>query len=165
MRKKFRLADDSLLHLYGLIDLIDDELIKRNYLGFISVSAVTACELAIKEIFYEFGDDESELLGTVTRNIFHKINGRIAPNHLYNHISCFGKKYVDIFKERLRSTNEKTLQESGVNIIESYKSLVDCRNRFVHEGEILDTITYDELKRSYDSGKSVVHCLSDSMVR
>lgn len=59
----FKLADDIISHVDTVIHEIADPFISSRYIGFISVSAVTVYELAIKEIFCDFATQEHEVLG------------------------------------------------------------------------------------------------------
>ena len=62
------LADGVITHLNGVVAGLTDQFLVSRYIGFVSVSAVTVYELAIKEIFTSFGEKKHKVLGQFTRN-------------------------------------------------------------------------------------------------
>ncbi len=74
----FRHADDVIAHLNTVVPTITDPLLVAKYSGFAAVAAVTVYELAIKEIFCEFGRRKHKILGNFTESYFDRINGRIT---------------------------------------------------------------------------------------
>ena len=63
----FQLADDVISHLNTVIGGISDPFIASRYVGFVAVASVTVYELAIKEIFIDFGERKHKVLGEFTR--------------------------------------------------------------------------------------------------
>ena len=103
----FRLADDLLMHLQPTVASIQDPFIVSRYTGFITVAGVTVYELAIKEIFCEFGARKHKVLGTFTSAFFDRINGQIQYKTLHeNYIRRFGERYVARLKETLALNKE-----------------------------------------------------------
>jgi hypothetical protein len=52
---RFQSTDDLINHLNTFVPTLTDEQIKSKYAGFLSANAVTAYELAIKDIFIRSG--------------------------------------------------------------------------------------------------------------
>src|ERR1700689_3219584 len=103
----FKSADDFLAHVQPIVTGIPDPLLASRYTGFIAVAGVTVYELAIKEIFCEFGESKHQVLGTFARSFFDKINGRIRYETLHReYVSRFGEKYVRKFKKGVAAKNE-----------------------------------------------------------
>lgn len=163
---RFALVEDYIAHLDPMMAGIADPFIKSRYLGFIATSAVTAYELAIKDIFYAFADKKHVVLGAFARAKFEQMNGRIKLKALKaEHIAMFGQKYVTRFDAKIEAREISSLKSGTGSIKSSYGNVISWRNTFVHEGRAPATATYDELKRAYLSGKEVIHCLSETMVR
>lgn len=162
----FRLADDLVAHLNEVVGRVDDPFISSRYVGFVSIVAVTVYELAIKEIFFEFGEKQHKVLGNFTRSYFDRINGRIKTKHLRNeYIPRFGLKYVRRFRKNEKLVEKKYLREKGVSVWACYNNVIQWRNEFSHEGRIPATVTYHEVVRSYEVGKEVIRCLAETMTR
>jgi len=162
----FRLADEYILHLDAVMNSIPDPFIKSRYVGFVAVSAVTAYELAIKEIFIAFAEKKHKALGSFSRAFFYRINGRIKRDELRKeYIKKFGDKYLEAFDKKLNIKEMEILQSQRVSIKEAYANIINWRNDFAHEGIIPTTPTYEEVKTSYELGKNVINCLAASMVR
>ena len=163
---RFSLVEDYLVHLDPVMAGIADPFIQSRYLGFILISAVTVYELAIKDIFYAFADKKHSVLGQFARAKFDHLNGRIKIDALKkDHIGMFGEKYVKKFDKRLSKFEDISLLAGNGSIKSSYGNVITWRHKFVHEGIAPETTNYDEIKRAYKSGKEVIHCLNEAMVR
>ena len=161
----FTLADDVINHLDSLISNADS-FIASKYVGFVSISAVTVYELAIKEIFIEFGKKKHKVLGNFTSSFFIRINGRIKTRTIQNeYIKRFGDKYVKRFKTKKEKAEKKSLREDRISILSSYSNIIEWRNQFAHEGKVPIYVTYAEVKQSYSAGKKLIDCLAETMVR
>jgi len=66
--QRFALADDYINYVDSVIGAIPDDFIKSRYVGFLSISAVTAYELAFKDIVIEFAEKNTRYL-VVSREI------------------------------------------------------------------------------------------------
>ena len=133
----FKLADDMIAHLDTVISAIKDPFIASRYVGFVLVVAVTVYELALKEIFCEFGEKKHRVLGNFTRSYFDRINGRIKINTIRNeYIPRFGEKYEKRFKRKLVIVENVGLRSHGISICTSYNNIIEWRNGFSHEGII-----------------------------
>lgn len=162
----FTLVDDFLMHLDSLMTNIQDPFIQNRYLGFIVTAAVTAYELAIKEIFFEFSDRKHRLLGSVARHRFDRMNGQISLSDLKNkHVKMFGDKYVDKFKRKLDEVEQESLRNRKGSPQSSYGNILVWRHNFVHRGEFPNTTNYPEIRKSYELGKQVIVCLHAAMRR
>lgn len=160
------LADDVILHLNSIMSSISDPFIQSRYIGFVAVTATTVYELAIKDIFCEFGEKKHKVLGSFTRSYFDRINGRIKIAIIRDeYVKRFGDKYVEKFREKLDNSEQYWLRTQRVSIKSSYNNIIEWRNEFAHAGKIPSTVTYSEITRSYTIGKEVIKCLADSMCR
>lgn len=162
----YKLADDMIDHLDTVIVEISDPFIASRYVGFVAITGVTVYELAIKEIFIEFGEKKHRVLGSFTRSYFDRINGRIKLRNLRKeYINRFGEKYVKRFDRKLNAAEKQSLQDNRVSIINSYTNIITWRHQFSHEGTIPATANYQEITNSYKVGKEVIRCLAESMRR
>lgn len=162
----FQLADDYIVHLDTVMDSIADPFIKSRYTGFLAVSAVTVYELAIKTIFVEFAEKKHKVLGNFTNAYFERINGRIRTRDLKDkYIVKFGDKYLKKFNIKLEKKERDVLRREGSSVKASYGNIITWRNEFAHEGKIPSTPTYEEVRKSYMTGKHVIECLAESMNR
>lgn len=160
----FVLADDYITHLDAVILGISDPFIKSRYAGFLSVSAVTVYELAIKTIFIDFAKKKHSTFGTFVNSHFTRINGRIKLENIKNeYVPRFGDKYLTRFKTKLDKKEKEVLKSAGASIKSSYSNIITWRNDFAHAGQIPVTATYDEVKKAYAMGKIVIDCLAESM--
>lgn len=162
----FRLADDMIAHLDTVVGAIADPFVASRYVGFVSVVAVTVFELAIKDIFCEFGDKKHSVLGTFTRSYFDRINGNISLDTIRReYTKRFGNKYVEKFKKKLDNADTSRLRVDGVSVKSSYSNVITWRNEFAHAGRIPSTVTYEEMTKAYEAGKEVIRCLAEAMQR
>ena len=164
--RHFQIADDMISHLDTAILGISDPFIQSRYVGFVAVAAVTVYELAIKEIFCEFGAKKHKVLGTFTKSYFDRINGRIQTKVIRDdYIIRFGDKYVRRFNRKTIKTENDILRNRGISVLSCYGNIVQWRNQFTHEGNIPSTPTYTEVKDSYEYGKEIIKCLAETMQR
>lgn len=162
----FRHADDVIVHLNSVVPGLSDPLLRVKYTGFVTVAAVTVYELAIKEIFCEFGRRKHKVLGKFTESHFERINGRVTLDNIRkDYCARFGDTYVDRFKKRLDKTTEDYFVSHRRNLKSSYSNLITWRNAFAHEGQVPATVTYAEAVQAYEDGKTVIHVLATSMTR
>lgn len=160
------LADSVIAHINAAVAGIADQFLVSRYVGFVSVSAVTVYELAIKEIFISFAEKKHKVLGEFTRNYFDQINGRIKTRDIKErYLILFGEKYLKRFSKKLDAAENLSLQNSRISILTSYGNIITWRHQFAHEGQIPATATLGEAVRSYESGKEVIKCLAETMQR
>lgn len=162
----FTLVENYLAHVDPVMAAITDPFVEGKYTGFIATSAVTAYELAIKDIFYAFADKKHLVLGEVTRARFSRLNGKIKLDDLKKeHIKMFGMKYLTRFTYNLEKAENKYVSMHSKSPKSAYNNVIVWRNQFVHEGNLPNTTNYAEIKDQYTTGKEVIHCLFKSMVR
>jgi hypothetical protein len=163
---RFSLADDYLAHVDAVISALPDDFIRSRYLGFLAISAVTAYELAIKDIIFRFSDQKHRALGELARSKFERLNGRIKLADLRKqHIVSFGQKYCDRFDRELKSAEDASLVARTGSVTNSYGNLITWRHNFVHEGVWPNTATYGDLTNAYEHGKELIRCLDRAMRR
>lgn len=143
-----------------------DPLLKVKYAGFVTVAAVTVYELAIKDIFCEFGRRKHKVLGSFTESYFDRINGRIKIKVIEDdYVSRFGKSYVLKFRKHLEKAEDSHMVAFKRDLRSAYSNLIVWRNDFAHEGRAPTTATYSDVVTAYEDGKIVVHALAHAMVR
>lgn len=161
---RFIANDNLIIQLRPVIAAIADAAILSSYAGFLSVSAITVYELAIKDIFNEFATKKNKVFGVFTEKYFEKINGQIKQSDLRGkHISRFGDKYLMKFDHALQIKDTNFLTTHHATVSTAYSNLILCRHGFVHGG--VPTLTANEVMTSYELGKEVIHCLNDAMRR
>ena len=162
----FQHADDIVKHLNGVVPGLADPLLRVKYVGFVTVAACTVYELAIKEIFCEFGRKKHKVLGNVTASHFERINGRIKIKIIEDdYIVRFGSVYLERFRKRLKKAERAHMTSYRRDLRSEYSNLIQWRNDFAHDGKAPTTATYQEVVTAYEDGKTVIHCLAASMVR
>lgn len=162
--ERFIATDNLIIHLKSVVGATTDTSIKANYAGFLSVSAVTVYELAIKDVFNEFAAKKNKVFGVFVEKHFSRINGKIKIKHLKDsHIKLFGGKYLNRFDTNLKNKESALLATSKISIKSSYDNLITCRHDYVHKGS--PTLTINEVIDSYNYGKEVIHCLNEAMRR
>ncbi len=162
----FKHADDVVNHLNAIVPTLTDPLLQAKYAGFVAVAAVTVYELAIKNVFIEFGTKKHKVLGTFTESHFERINGRIRVQVIKDdYIKRFGERYKKRFEKNLEKTSKEYLLKNRRDIESSYGNLITWRNDFAHEGKVSTTATYSEVVQSYEDGKEIIHCLAETMTR
>jgi len=162
----FNLADDFIVHLDISIAGIGDPFIRSRYVGFVAVSAATVYELAIKDIFISFASRKNKVLGNFTRKYFDRINGQVGRDRIVNnYLPLFGEKYVKRFHAKIEKAEIDFLKADKISIKSSYSNLLTWRHSFAHEGVIPVNVTYEEVKKSYQYGCRLIHCLAETMNR
>ncbi|MCW0482767.1 HEPN domain-containing protein [Gaoshiqia sediminis] len=163
-QNRFIATDNLIIHLNPLISGITDSALKSNYAGFLSVSAVTVFELAIKDIFIEFAQKKNPVFGGFIEKHFANINGRIRIDELKSqHIKPFGAKYLEKFEKKLRKREKIVFTASRKNVRSDYSNLIICRHKYVHVGS--PSLTFEEVLDNYQVGKEVIHSLYEAMQR
>src|SRR5271169_3190355 len=114
-KDRFIATDNLVIHLSSAINNITDASILASYAGFLSVSAVTVYELAIKDIFSEFAIKKNKVFGSFVEDHFDRINGRIKLDNLKReHINRFGDKYKNKFKKKLQERDDSYWNASHI---------------------------------------------------
>ena len=159
----YKITDDIISHLNPVIKTIDDGFISSRYVGLVATAAITSYELAIKSIFISFAAKKHDILKVFAESYFKKLNGRIRIDELKENIKRFGKKYVDEFDKKIINAENNSITGKKGSIKESYDNIIGWRHKFVHEGEIPQTATYEETVRAYEIGKQLIKCLEEVM--
>jgi hypothetical protein len=160
---RFVATDDLVKHLQTIIPLVTDEELKSKYAGFLSASAVTVYELAIKDIFITFARKKNPVFGTFVEKHFNQINGRIKIRDLKDYVRLFGEKYLKKFDRYLKEKNNTlfTIYHNDISAI--YGNIITCRHNYIHENS--PTMTFNEVAEGYKLGKEVIHVLNQTMQR
>jgi len=162
----FNHADDVVNHLNVVVPSLTDPLLQAKYVGFVAVASVTVYELAIKEIFIDFGAKKHKVLGEFAESYFGRINGRIKISVIKDdYVKRFGGRYKTRFNKKLDKASKDYLITNRRDIKSSYGNLITWRNDFAHEGRLSTTATYAEVVQSYEDGKEVIRCLAETMTR
>lgn len=161
---RFLPTDNLITNLRPYLVTVSDAAVLSSFAGFLSVSAVTVYELAIKDIFNEFALKKNKVFGHFMQMHLARINGRIQIDDLRkNQVKLFGVKYDSKFDRGLIQKEASYLALHRISIKSSYKNLITCRHDFVHKGS--PTLTINEVIDNYDYGKEIIHSLYDSMKR
>lgn len=141
-----------------------DPMVLSSMAGIVAVEAVTAFELAIKDIFEEFSKKKHKVFGSFVKSTFSRLNGRIKYQEIKdNMVKAYGEKYFQRFVARKDLKTQTVFIASGVDLVQTYDNLVLGRHRFVHSGEL--TMTLTEAINSYNIGKELIAALDEAMRR
>lgn len=163
-RDRFISTEVLIPHLTTVTSTITDAGLIANYSGFLSVSAVTVFELAIKDIFELFAKKKHATFGFYIQLHFEKISGKIKLDSLRkDHIKSFGDRYVLKFNNELDNRENAIFASEHISIKNCYSNLIVCRHSYVHLGN--PTLTFSEVVLNYDKGKEVIHSLDVAMRR
>jgi hypothetical protein len=160
---RFEATDDLIRHLQTVIPLITDEELKSKYAGFLSASAVTAYELAIKDIFINFAEKKNSVFGIFASEHFSQIHGNIRISDIKGYVKLFGEKYLNKFNKKLEEKNRALLSIYHNDIKAIYGNLVTCRHKFIHTNTT--TMTFNEVVEAYNLGKEIINILNETMQR
>lgn len=161
---RFRGVDLQINKLQAQVTPETDPLVLSSLAGLVAVTAVTAYELAIKDIFEEFARRKHKVFGTFVKSTYSKLNGRILYNDVKEGlVKHFGDKYS---KKLVKKKDVKTaliLASEGVDLVQTYNNLIECRHQLVHAGNF--TMSFDESVRSYQIGKKLIEVFDETMRR
>lgn len=157
---RFTDVDDLISNLNPIITNLPSNL-QAKLVGFLAVNAITAYELAIKEIIENYASSKHLDFGEYVRSVFSRINGRIAISDLKDELKKFGIKYKDKFSSNLKSKESEILKSTGNSLSSCYNNLLTCRHRYVHASNI--TLTIQECITNYEIGKGVIEALYETM--
>lgn len=159
---RFSEADLLVAQLGPTIPTITDSMIISNLAGMLSVKAVTAYELAIKDILIDFSRKKNVVFGIYVDSSLCRLNGKITYQDLQDNIKKYGVKYVNKFKKEVAKSASK-LSANHIDLLSSYDNLIKSRHSFVHKGVV--TLSWDETYNNYVSGKQVIASLDLAMRR
>lgn len=161
----YKITDDIIAHLDPIIKGISDSFISSRYVGLIATAAITSYELAIKSIFIRFAGDKHIVLKSFVESYFGRLNGRIKTSDVKGIINKFGQKYGTRFDKKIDIAERQSLITKRESIISCYNNIIEWRHKFVHEGIIPVTATYNEAVKSYYIGKELIRCIDETMHR
>ena len=160
---RFTATDDLIRHLNTIVPQIDDEELKSKYAGFLSASAVTVYELAIKDIFITFAKKKNSAFGSFVEERFNQINGRIRIKDIKDYVRAFGEKYFIRFNKYLDERNRILFTINRNDIKAVYGNIITCRHSYIHEN--IPTMTFKEVVEGYELGKEIINVLNKTMQR
>lgn len=161
----YKITDDIITHLDPVIRGISDSFISSRYVGLIATAAITSYELAIKSIFIRFAGEKHIALRSFVEAYFVRLNGRIKTSDVKGMINKFGLKYGKRFDKKIDLAERQFLTTRRESVISCYNNIIEWRHKFVHEGIIPVTVTYDEAVKSYYIGKELILCIDETMHR
>lgn len=159
---------------FGAVDLLikqllpfdqpgTDQMVLSSMAGIIAVEAVTAYELAIKDIFEEFAKKKNKVFGVFVKASYERINGRIKYNDIKQSVKQFGDKYKNRLVAKMTLKTKEVLRKKGVDLVSKYDNLIEGRHQFVHKGGL--TLTLSEAVDNYEIGKYLIAVLDETMKR
>ena len=162
---RFTAADNLITQLSPIIAAVADPNVLVSYAGFLSVSAITVYEMAIKDVFIDFSVKKNTVFGLFIEKHLSRLNGRIMLGELRGtHIKPFGEKYLKRFDVEFQRRETASLAGApSVSLTSQYNNLILCRHQFVHNGS--PTLTVNEVISCYNQGKEIIHCLDFAMRR
>lgn len=163
-QNRFNSVDLLISQLMPFAQQGTDPLILSAMAGIVAVEAVTAYELAIKDIFEEFSRKKNKVFGNYVRSSMSRLNGRIKYQEIKdNMVNTFGEKYQRRFvvKKELKTKNVLALEH--VDLVQTYDNLILGRHLFVHVGNL--TMTLQEAIKNYNIGKELIAALDEAMKR
>lgn len=165
-RNHFTAADKVAAHLVAVHSAASDSDLTRSCIGFLTIAAATAYELAIKEILVNFCERKHKVFGTFSRSQFDRLNGRIKLSDLRGlYISAFGEKYLKRFNAKLTDADNASVVSHGTTVTTCYQNILVWRHSFAHTGVVPATMTFNEALSAYKLGATVVDCVAASMHR
>lgn len=159
--KRFNSVDLLISQLGSIAQTGTDPLVLSAMAGIVAVEAVTAYELAIKDIFEEFSRKENKVFGSFVTNSYSKLNGRIKYQDINNMVKAFGEEYRERFVKKKDEKTKNVLVSDHVDLIQTYDNLILGRHEFVHAGQL--TMTLQEAINSYNIGKELIGALYETM--
>lgn len=141
-----------------------DPLVLSAMAGIVAVEAVTAYELAIKDIFEDFSVRKNKVFGCFVKSTYNRLNGRIKYQEIKdNMVKSYGDKYLQKFVSKKDLKSRVVFATEHVDLVQTYDSLILGRHTFVHSGNL--TMTLAEAIRYYTIGKQLILALDETMKR
>lgn len=141
-----------------------DPLVLSSMAGIVAVEAVTAYELAIKDIFEDFSTRKHNVFGCFVKATYSRLNGRIKYQEIKdNMVKPYGDKYFRRFVSKMAFKSKVVLAAENLDLVQTYDMLVLGRHTFVHSGRL--TMTLSEAMRYYAVGKQLISVLDETMRR
>lgn len=141
-----------------------DPLVLSSWAGIVAVNAVTAYELAIKDIFKDFAYMKHKVFGTFVQTTYTKLNGRIKYCDIKKElVKPYGEKYAQKLVHKKEVKTAEVFASEGVDLVQTYDNLIECRHQLVHSGVF--TMSFDEAVHSYQVGKILIDVVDETMKR
>lgn len=161
---RFGSVDLLISQLQPLVQPGTDSLVLSSWAGLVAVKAVTAYELAIKDIFEDFAKGKHKVFGTFVKSTYSRLNGRIKYKDVKDGlVKPYGEKYSRKLVQKKDVKASEILATDGVDLIITYDNLIECRHQLVHAGTF--NMAFDEAVRSYQIGKKLIEVIDETMTR
>lgn len=157
---KFKDVDAVITGLTPIIPQMSADL-QSKIVGFLAVNAVTAFELAVKEILIDYANSRHTDYGHFVSEYLSRLNGRISIKDLKEELKKYGSQYAATFETKLVTKEQNVRKTGNVDMRSCYQNLLICRHTFVHSSGI--TLTISECIDNYKIGKNVIDALFDTM--
>lgn len=163
-RNRFNSVDLLITQLTSIAQPGIDPLVLSAMAGIVAVEAVTAYELAIKDILEDFSYKKNKVFGSFVKSSLGRLNGRIKYQEIKdNMVKAFGDKYHKRFVAKKDIKTARVMAAEHVDLVQTYDNLVIGRHQFVHAGNL--TMTLQEAIRYYNIGKELIEALDEAMRR
>lgn len=161
---RFGSVDLLINQLQPMVQPETDPLVLSSWAGLVAVEAVTAYELAIKDIFEDFAKKKNKVFGTFVKSMCSKLNGRILYKDVKDSlVKHYGEKYSRKLVQKKDVKTAEILASERVDLVNTYNNLIECRHQLVHSGVF--TMSFDEAVRSYRIGKKLIEVIDETMKR
>ena len=161
---RFASVDLLISQLQPLVQPGTEPLVLSSWAGLVAVKAVTAYELAIKDIFEEFARGKHKVFGTFVKSTYSRLNGRIVYKDVKDGLlKPYGDKYSQKLVKKKDAKTAEVLASEGVDLVTTYNNLIECRHQLVHAGTF--NMAFDEAVRSYQIGKKLIEVFDETMKR
>lgn len=161
---RFGSVDLLINQLQLLVQPDTDPLVLSSWAGLVAVKAVTAYELAIKDIFEDFARGKHKVFGTFVKSTYSRLNGRILYKDVKDGlVQPYGDKYSKKLVQKKDSKTSEVLASDGVDLVNTYNNLIQCRHQLVHSGTF--NLAFHEAVRSYRIGKKLIEVFDETMKR
>ena len=128
--------------------------------GLLVVLIVATYENCVKNSIVSYANNHHAKFGNFTQNHFKKLNSRIAIQDLYLYTKTFDQSVHRRFKETLNHYKERILRNTGQDVEEQYKLLLDWRHNFAHTGN--KSTTVEEAIKTHRFAKYVLYSFDDA---
>lgn len=161
---RFASVDLLISQLQPLVQPGTDPLVLSSWAGLVAVKAVTAYELAIKDIFEDFAKGKHKVFGTFVKAAYKKLNGRITYGDVKDGlVKPYGDKYSKKLVQKKDAKTTEIMASNGVDLVTTYNNLIECRHQLVHAGTF--NMAFDEAVQSYQIGKKLIEVFDETMKR
>jgi hypothetical protein len=157
---KFKATDELIVSMQSMLSNVDAQT-QAKFTGFLSVSAVTVYELAIKEIIISYACSKHSDFGCFITKYLSRLNGKIKLEDLKNEIKKYGDIYKSKFETELEVAGSLILKNERQDLKSCYNNLILCRHEYVHGGNV--TLSMQECINNYIIGKKVIEALYITM--